>query len=53
MRENSSPPACQCCKKTDRVSPVPLVSLEPDLEYWRCDRCGYVWGTRDGEPTSA
>jgi len=52
-RENPLPPVCRCCQKADRVSPVPLVTLEPHLEYWRCDRCGYVWGTRDGEPTSA
>jgi hypothetical protein len=43
---------CQCCRRNDQVSPVPLVRLDPDVEFWRCDRCGYVWELREGEPAA-
>jgi hypothetical protein len=26
-----------------------MYGVDPDVRYWKCDRCGYVWGTRDSE----
>jgi hypothetical protein len=49
LHDDTSEPVCQCCQQNDRVSPVPLVRLDPDVEFWRCDRCGYVWETRDDD----
>jgi hypothetical protein len=45
-------PPCECCQEDDRVLPVRLVGIEPDVQFWRCERCGYAWGTRNGEPFS-
>jgi hypothetical protein len=51
-RDSAAQPVCQCCRRNDQVSPVPLVRLDPDVEFWRCDRCGYVWELREGEPAA-
>jgi len=51
-REARSQPPCKCCQEDDRVIPVRLAGVEPDVEFWRCERCGYVWGTRNQEPFS-
>ena len=39
-------PVCQCCQQTDQVSRVPMVRLDSDVEFWQCDRCGYIWELR-------
>jgi hypothetical protein len=43
-------PRCECCRDVDGVHWLPLVAVERDVKFWRCDRCGYVWGTLSGEP---
>jgi hypothetical protein len=42
-------PSCRNCHESSQVRPVPLSEKFPDVQYWRCDRCGFVWATRDGE----
>ena len=43
-------PRCACCQQADQVSQIPLPRLDyPGVQFWRCDRCGYVWELRDEE----
>jgi hypothetical protein len=42
-------PTCRQCAETDRVRPVVVREVYPEVHYWACDRCGLVWATRDGE----
>ena len=46
-------PACKKCHSCERVRGVAVYGVDPGVRYWTCDRCGYVWGTRDsdGVPT--
>jgi hypothetical protein len=42
-------PSCLNCHDSSKVRPVPLSEHYPGVQYWRCDGCGFVWATRDGE----
>ena len=42
-------PFCTNCKQSDRVRQLSLDDLSPGIQYWRCELCGGVWVTRDGE----
>jgi hypothetical protein len=46
-------PTCKKCQSSERVRDVAVYGVDPGVQYWTCDRCGYVWGTRDsnGLPT--
>jgi hypothetical protein len=46
-------PLCRLCQQSARVTPITRHELSPDIEYWRCDICGFLWATRDGEELSA
>jgi transposase-like protein len=46
-------PECANCHRPDRVRMVKLDGVSPGVQYWRCQGCGFVWGTRDGEDLSA
>jgi hypothetical protein len=45
-------PDCANCHRPDRVREVKLDGVSPGVQYWRCDGCGFVWGTRDGDDLS-
>ena len=46
-------PTCKKCQTSERVRDVAVYGVDPGVRYWTCDRCGYVWGTRNsnGLPT--
>jgi hypothetical protein len=46
-------PDCPNCHPLDRVREVKLDGVSPGVQYWRCERCGFVWGTRDDEDLRA
>jgi hypothetical protein len=46
-------PSCRLCQQSERVTLITLHHLSPGIEYWRCDICGFLWATRDGEELSA
>jgi transposase-like protein len=46
-------PDCENCHQPDRVREVKLHDLSPGVQYWRCEGCGFVWATRDGEDLRA
>jgi hypothetical protein len=41
-------PTCRNCLQAATVRTVALHDLSPGVEYWRCDGCGFVWATQDG-----
>jgi hypothetical protein len=45
-------PTCRQCGSSLQVRPVPMDGLDPGVQYWRCDQCGLVWATRDGNPSA-
>ncbi len=45
-------PPCRNCHQSDHVKLVALEGLSPGVQYWRCDGCGFVWGTRDDDLNS-
>jgi hypothetical protein len=45
-------PTCKKCQSSEQVSDVAMYGVDPDVRYWKCDRCGYVWGTRDSDGLS-
>ena len=49
LREPPPDPVCACCQRADEVNRVPFVRLDPRIDFWRCDRCGYVWELREEE----
>jgi rubredoxin len=42
-------PCCPNCHEPSNVLPVHLTETYPGVQYWRCEACGFVWATRDGE----
>ncbi len=46
-------PTCRRCHRSERVRDVAVYSIDPGVQYWMCDRCGYVWGTRDDQDVAA
>ena len=46
-------PACANCHRPDRVRAVDSDDVSPGVQHWRCDGCGFVWATRDGEDLRA
>jgi hypothetical protein len=36
-------------QRPDCVREVKLDGISADVQYWRCEGCGFVWATRDGE----
>jgi hypothetical protein len=40
-------PQCPACDCEGQVQPLALADLSPGVQYFRCARCGFVWGTRD------
>ena len=42
-------PSCLNCHDPSTVRLVPLNEIYRGVQYWRCDGCGFVWVTRDGE----
>jgi hypothetical protein len=41
-------PSCWKCGNAN-VLGVEVSGVSPEVHYWRCDACGLVWATRDGE----
>lgn len=46
-------PDCVNCHQSDRVREKKLEDLAPGIQYWRCDACGFVWATQDGDELKA
>jgi transposase-like protein len=46
-------PRCKKCGNLSTVRPVHLIGIDPNVQYWRCQGCGFVWATRDDEHLSA
>jgi len=46
-------PPCRNCGGKGRVLRVEISGVSPDVQYWRCDACGLVWATRNGEELRA
>jgi hypothetical protein len=44
------PPACSKCDERERIRQLPVTAAFVGVEYWCCQRCGRVWGTRFGMP---
>jgi transposase-like protein len=42
-------PDCANCERPNRVREVKFDDLSPGVQYWRCEGCGFVWATRDGD----
>ena len=42
-------PSCPNCHKPSKGLSVHLTETYPGVQYWRCEACGFVWATRDGE----
>jgi hypothetical protein len=45
-------PACANCQQPNHVREVKLEGVSPGVHYWRCEGCGFVWGTRDDDDLS-
>jgi hypothetical protein len=41
-------PFCKNCHQPDEVRPVHVSEVDPEVQYWSCNACGFVWATRDG-----
>jgi transposase-like protein len=41
--------ALNCCPNcsADVVERLPIADMSPGEQYYRCGRCGFVWGTRE------
>jgi uncharacterized Zn finger protein len=37
---------CPNCSRTD-VAERLIADMSPGVQYYRCGRCGFVWGTRE------
>jgi transposase-like protein len=46
-------PPCTNCQHSDQVREIAIHDLSPGIQYWRCDSCGFVWATHDGEDLRA
>ena len=44
-----APPPCPLCRRADPVYALPVTDLSPGVQYFRCDHCGFVWATLNGE----
>jgi hypothetical protein len=44
---------CMSCHQRDRVREMRLQDLAPGIRYWRCDACGFVGATQDGDELRA
>ena len=42
-------PVCVNCPQPDDVREMRLQDLAPGVRYRRCDACGFVWATQDGD----
>ena len=42
-------PPCPKCLQSVPVRHLTLDHVTPGIEYWRCEACGFVWATEDGE----
>ncbi len=40
---------CPKCRSSLKVRPRNLAEVDPSVQYWECEGCGFVWATRDGE----
>jgi transposase-like protein len=41
------------CNRSDAVHPVHVTEVDPEVQYWSCKTCGFVWATRGGKHLSA
>ena len=46
-------PDCANCEQPDRVHGVKLEDVSPGVQYWRCEGCGFIWATLDGDDLRA
>jgi ribosomal protein L37AE/L43A len=46
-------PDCANCHQRDHVREMKLHDLAPGIQYWRCDECGFVWATQNGDELRA
>jgi hypothetical protein len=44
------PPSCPKCDERERIRQLPINAVLVGVEYWQCQRCGRIWGTRFGMP---
>jgi len=42
-------PPCLKCQQPFKVRPLHISGVDPCVQYWSCDSCGWVWATRDGQ----
>jgi hypothetical protein len=42
-------PTCKKCQSAEQVREVAMYGVDPGVQYWKCVRCGYLWGTRDSD----
>jgi hypothetical protein len=46
-------PTCESCHQPDGVRPLHVSEVDPQVQYWVCRACGFVWATRDGRDLRA
>jgi len=44
---------CENCHRPDNVRPIHVSEVDPEVQYWWCRACGFVWATRVGRDLPA
>jgi hypothetical protein len=42
-------PSCRKCQEPLKVRQLHVTQVDPAVQYWSCEACGFVWATRDGD----
>jgi hypothetical protein len=40
-------PRCPTGGREGHTKPLVIADLSPGVQYYRCERCGFVWATRE------